>query len=122
MWTYSQSSGLLTRNGQRVGIGYSGHGSGVDNPALQQVKDVGPIPQGVWMINPPRMTDKHGPYVMPLTAKAGTQTFGRDGFLIHGDLVNAPGQELASEGCIILARETREAIWTSNDHDLEVVE
>jgi len=46
-------------------------------------------------------------------------TFGRDGFLIHGDSVRHPGD--ASEGCIILPRRFRERIWTSEDTDLEVV-
>jgi hypothetical protein len=46
--------------------------------------------------------------------------FGRTGFLIHGDAVHAPGT--ASEGCVILSRTTREQIWESHDHVLQVVD
>lgn len=121
MWTWKQSSGeLFKADGELVARGYSGHGAGVNNPADQAIHDVGPIPQGLWNISEPRMTTSHGPYVLPLSPKAGTETFGRDGFLIHGDLVAAPGQQQASLGCIILARSEREKIWNSGDHELEV--
>jgi hypothetical protein len=46
--------------------------------------------------------------------------FGRSAFYIHGDLVSAPGQHLASEGCIILAREIRNTIGESGDTSLIV--
>jgi hypothetical protein len=45
--------------------------------------------------------------------------FGRSGFLMHGDNIRLPGT--ASEGCIILPRDLREAIWNSADHTLEVI-
>src|ERR1035438_5538324 len=38
--------------------------------------------------------------VQALTPESGTNTFGREGFLIHGDSVQNPGT--ASHGCIIL--------------------
>ena len=123
MWTWKQSSGeLFKADGELVARGYSGHDAGVNNPADQALHNVGPIPQGQWNISAPRETTSHGPYVLPLTAKAGTETFGRSGFLIHGDLVTAPGQHQASLGCIILARSEREKIWNSGDHELEVTE
>lgn len=30
--------------------GYSGKGPGKNNPSMQDVKDIGPIPQGSWMV------------------------------------------------------------------------
>jgi hypothetical protein len=51
---------------------------------------------------------------------AGTYTYGRDGFMIHGDSIANPGT--ASEGCIVLRRNERQAIWESNDHVIEVVQ
>jgi hypothetical protein len=44
-WTYKQSTGELDHNGAAIGAGYSGHGAGLNNPAMQNVHDVGPIPR-----------------------------------------------------------------------------
>jgi hypothetical protein len=120
MWDYEQISGkLLADNGDIVAIGYSGHGDGKNNPDMEHVADVGPIPVGIYTIETPRDTDSHGPYVLPLTPSPANTMFGRSGFLIHGDAVHAPGT--ASEGCVILAHTVREQIWESGDHRLNVV-
>ena len=119
MWTYRQADGRLFRNGVAVAVGYSGFGDGKNNPARQTEHDVGPIPIGVYSIGPPHDTDTHGPHVMPLTPLPGTNTFGRDGFLIHGDSVARPGT--ASHGCIILDRGIRNLISGSGDPRIEVV-
>lgn len=42
---------------------------------------------------------KAGPMTMRLTPMKGTDTFGRDGFLIHGDKMSV--NHTASNGCII---------------------
>ena len=118
MWNYSVSAGKLDHNGTYAGIGYSGHGIGCNNPAYQQVRCVGPIPQGVWTVGAPIDTQEHGPYVLPLTPNPGTDTFRRSGFLVHGDGVHDPGQ--ASEGCVILSHPLRQAIWESQDLELTV--
>lgn len=118
-WTYSQATGAISRGGMTLGTGYSGHGEGRNNPAMEAVHDVGPIPHGRYSILSPRDTDTHGPYVLPLVPEEGTDTHGRAGFLIHGDSVKAPGT--ASHGCIILARAYRISVWTSGDHSVEVV-
>jgi hypothetical protein len=115
-WNYIQSTGTLTREGQFVATGYSGAGTGRNNPAEQAVPDVGPIPQGRYSIGPPFDAVKQGPCVMRLTP-LGHDALGRDGFLIHGDNLTHD----ASTGCIILPREIRETIAASEDHDLEVV-
>lgn len=120
MWTYAQASGQLLQDGQLVGTGYSGHDNGKNNPSMQAVPDVGPIPQGGWSIaGPPVNTAEHGPYVLTLQPAPGTNTFGRSGFLMHGDSIEAPG--CASRGCVIMPRAVREQVWTSGDTDLEVV-
>ena len=54
-WTYEQQSGRLLLNSQLIGTGYSGGDDGKNNPAMQAVKDVGPIPQGSWTIVGPLM-------------------------------------------------------------------
>lgn len=121
MWRYTQSTGALDHDGVPVGVGYSGHGPGVNNPVLQAVHDVGPIPCGLWHIGAPIDTTTHGPFVLPLTPMEGTETFGRSGFLMHGDEVAHAGEQLASLGCIILARAIREQVAASGDDVLEVV-
>lgn len=105
-----------------AGTGYSGFEAGKNNPALQNVANVGPIPQGRYTIGKPECVDSpgpHGPFVMRLTPDAANQMFGRDGFLIHGDSIVKPGT--ASHGCIIMGRLIRNAIAASGDHDLTVV-
>jgi hypothetical protein len=115
-WTYSQTTGDLTLNNAAVGKGYSGTGAGRDNPAMQGVRNVGPIPQGTYEIGAPHDTTTHGPYVMRLTPLPQTVTFGRAGFLIHGD----NKRHDASHGCIILARDIRHKIWSSGDRRIQV--
>ena len=119
-WTYSQKTGELQQDGQCVATGYSGAGEGKNNPEMQSVRNVGPIPQGDWTImGPPVNTAEHGPYVLRLTPKDDTETFGRDGFLVHGDSKNTPGS--ASHGCVIMPRSVREQVWNSGDRELQVV-
>ncbi len=122
MWTWRQTAGELWRDGQFIAKGYSGFESGRNNPALQGVRDIGPIPRGQYEIGVPEAVltpGPHGPFVLPLTPAAGTDTHGRAGFLIHGDSVQHPGG--ASHGCIILPRPIREEIAALHDIDLEVV-
>jgi hypothetical protein len=119
-WTYAQKTGELQRDGQHVATGYSGAGDGKNNPDMQSVRNTGPIPQGDWTITgPPLNAAEHGPYVLRLAPKEGTDTFDRSGFLMHGDSKSAPGT--ASQGCIIMPRTVREQVWNSGDSDLRVV-
>ena len=105
---YFQHSGImLDDNGQQVAIGWSGNGEGKNNPAMQDVHNVGPLPQGMykvgdWQPTHPRL----GPWVAALTQVAG-QTFGRSAFYIHGPSTDPAkfGQE--SEGCIVVPRSMR---------------
>lgn len=119
-WVYEQSSGKLSDDsGNHISTGYSGFGSGKNNPSSQSVHDVGPLPVGEYEIGTPRDTQSHGPFVLPLTPAHETDTFERSGFLIHGDSIKAPGT--ASHGCLIFARVVRELIWNSGIHQLKVV-
>jgi hypothetical protein len=119
-WTYSQTTGELQQDREHVATGYSGAGEGKNNPAMQNVANVGPIPRGNWtIIGPPTDTRDHGPCVLRLEPAAETDTRGRSGFLIHGDSKAQPGT--ASHGCIILPRAVREQVWQSGDRALEVL-
>jgi len=116
-YTYRQHDGLLTHGQTFVGTGYSGHGEGKNNPAMQGVQKVGPIPVGRYKIGPAYAHPKLGPCVMNLDAMEGTNTLGRSLFRIHGN--NA--QNDASHGCIILGPAIRRSIADSGEHTLEVV-
>jgi len=116
MYTYTQTTGALDRDGQKIGMGYSGHADGRNNPALQAVHDTGPIPQGLYQIGPPHDTPTHGPHVMALTP-VGHNALGRSGFLMHGDNVKHD----ASLGCIIMPRDVRNSVSGSGDDQLTVV-
>lgn len=122
MWGWHQGSGELWRDDRMYATGYSGYGEGKNNPALQGVPNVGPIPRGSYTIGPPEavtVPGPHGPFVLRLTPLPGTDTEGRDGFLIHGDSTEHPGG--ASHGCVILPRLVREQIAASGDTHLVVV-
>ena len=116
-YTYSQSTGELTQDGAFVGTGYSGTGDGRNNPDMQNVPDVGPLPQGNYTIGA-EYDDAHlGPCVMALSPDLLTDTFGRSLFRIHGD--NARND--ASHGCVILGPAIRHAIADGDDRKLTVI-
>lgn len=122
MWQYAQRSGKLSRDGVDIAYGYSGYGDGKNRSELQQVQNVGPIPRGRWTIGAPEHVHDvgpHGPFVLRLTPAEGTETYGRDGFLIHGDSIQHAGT--ASHGCLIFNRAVREEIAAMHDQDLEVI-
>lgn len=120
MWNYQQSTGKLSDlTGALVGIGYSGHESGKNNPAMQSHRGLGPIPCGVYIVGLPFDSPEHGPYCLRLTPQPENEMFGRSGFLMHGDSIVHPG--MASLGCIIQLHATRQRVWESGDHLLEVI-
>lgn len=110
---------MFDPDGTLLWRGYSGHGEGVNNPALESKPHIGPIPRGLWTIGEAFTHPRLGPVSMRLTMQKGT-TYGRHSFLIHGD--NARGDRSASEGCIIMPRIVREAVARHKDKALLVVE
>lgn len=83
---------------KRLDIGYSGAGDGLNNPAWQAVRNIGPIPVGSYKIAQSTATGK-GPLVFDLVPDPSNVMNGRSGFMIHWD---TPDHTLrASEGCII---------------------
>ncbi|MEO8590247.1 MAG: hypothetical protein ABI432_12815 [Flavobacteriales bacterium] len=75
MWTYEQISGVLfDPTGKRVRAAlYSGYDRGKNNPKYEYEKGVGPVTHGMWTITgPPYKTAEHGPYVLRLQPKPGT--------------------------------------------------
>lgn len=120
-WKWEQAKGrLLDPNNNYVCLGYSGFEQGKNNPQMQNVRGVGPVPCGLWQIGElVPYGHELGPNVMPLSPQPGTETFGRDGFFIHGDSIEHPGD--GSHGCIVLPPWARMDIARSTDKLLVVV-
>lgn len=118
--TFCTKNGYLYRDGEFCAFGYSGFGKGKNNPALQHVADVGPIPEGRYAIlGPPFESSKTGKYVLRLIPLSGTNTFGRGGFEWHGDSESHPGE--ASHGCVVTALGPRQAAWQGGERSITVV-
>jgi hypothetical protein len=130
-WVVSQSSGQITHV-PTDGVGppepifdgaYTGHGIGVNNPALSFVPSIGPIPIGDYSMGPEQDNRTGSGHTLKssirLTPAASNWMFGRGGFLIHGD--NARHNRSASEGCIIVPQNIRDKMGRSSDKTLQVV-
>lgn len=118
MWTYSQSSGELHHDGELIATGYSGHGKGVNNPEMQAVPDVGPLPQGMYTISEASTHPRLGALSMHLMPDPNDEMYGRSGIYIHGD--NSRLNHSASLGCIVLPHDVRQMLSESPDKRLEV--
>lgn len=110
---------MFTPSGELAGEGYSGNGADINQIADIGVRDHGPLPFGLYAIQPPCSDPKLGQYVLRLTPDPSNDMLGRGGFAIHGD--NPAANETASEGCIILNRIVRARIWQSGFTCLRVV-
>lgn len=120
MWLYSQRTGeLWNGEGQWLASGYSGFGSGKNNPNLEDVRNVGPIPRGLYKIGTAYDSSRVGPCAIPLEP-VDHDCHGRCDFRAHGDSRSNPGT--ASKGCIILPRKIRNQICDSEDKQLKVIE
>ena len=126
MHIYSQSTGIWTMPNGTTFQGWAGNTTGMNNPAMQNVKDVGPLPQGFYTIGPwqdgimygPSFA-RLGPFITRLTPDPENEMFGRNDFCCHG--ANAANQSMSSDGCIIQNRPAREAIASSGENRLQVV-
>lgn len=122
MLTYTQSTGLLIDKGGVLGHTfqcYSGAGVGKNNPALQAIKNVGPLPCGIYDIGELLLESEHGPYAIRLLPRPENKMFGRAGFMLHGDSIEHPG--CASEGCICLSPKASRQIVYESKQSIEVV-
>lgn len=117
-WVYSQSTGILSHSGEPIGKGYSGHGEGLNNPKLEMVHSLGPLPKGLWELGM-FFDDKHLGVTVCALKPTDQDVFGRGGFFIHGD--NKLMNFTASDGCIILSRKLREAIRDSGEKYIEII-
>lgn len=122
MWAYNQTTGeLLRANGTVAGIGYSGRGAGLNNPAMQDKAFEGPLPCGLYNIGEAFTHEHLGPVTMKLAPFDDHLMFGRDEMCCHGDEKAHAGQHLASDGCMIQDRNARLELSRSQDRVLKVV-
>ena len=119
MWTLEQSTGHVSQDSAYKGTAYSGFGAGKNNPAMQDDRDIGPIPCGLYTMKAPFKSAVLGLFVMSLAPDPNNVMFGRDDFYCHGDSISHPGK--ASHGCMVASHFLRQMMWTSNDHELRVV-
>ena len=116
---YVQKTGELTEDWEHRAWGYAGRGEGKNNPDMQSVKGIGPIPVGLYHPEAPVNHPVVGLYAIRLVPHPDNEMFGRSSFLMHGDSRQHPGE--ASHGCIVVDPATRRAYWESGDKLLRVV-
>lgn len=114
--TFSQSAGTITDDQGTVltHLAFAGNDSrpdvnpnhihGFNNPGAQNVRCIGPLPQGVYRCGAWGTYPKVGQIACPLTQTSG-ETFGRSGFFIHGPGALDPLN--SSEGCIVVPHDDR---------------
>ena len=128
MRTFVQSTGyVFDENGKLLcSSGYAGRDAGRNNPSMEGIKGIGPLPHGRY--TGVRLYEEHptlGNYAIQLEPDEETRklilSYGRnpDSFFCHGDSVEHPG--LASHGCIVQPRDQRQSFWESSDRIFEVV-
>lgn len=120
MITFHQRSGKTFIDTTPLATGWAGQLEGTNNPGMQNVPNIGPLPQGCYTIGPAYDHPHLGPLTMNLTPDDTNEMFGRADFRIHGASAQHPA--LSSHGCIILPRYARQHIIDSGDRRLEVKE
>ena len=127
-WVYHQSTGnlyLADNEDARsfVAHGYSGAPDHVDRTESEGLVAKGPIPRGVWRMEPPADHKRLGPCAIALTPADPKTALKRSGFFVHGDNSRVDGT--ASSGCIILDKATRELMksmyWNFNCRSILVI-
>lgn len=123
-WKYTQKlGGLFHPDGNWMTTGYAGREKGLNNPAMEQVENTGPLPRGIYKMERVEDHPRLGPLSIRLRMTEG-ESHGRHSFFIHGD--NAAMNKTASHGCIVVNRRVREAmaaaVRNGGDCVLEVTE
>lgn len=117
MWTLNQKTGEIRQDGHLVGMGYAGKGEGKNNPEMQAIHNVGPLPCGLYQIGEPKEGTHMGAFALELIPHDSNEMFGRDGFFWHGD----DGKGTASEGCIVSSYALRHMAYAGQDRTLKVI-
>lgn len=112
---YSQSTGTWTKDGGAViAHGWAGNHEGKNNPEMQHVHSVGPLPRGLYKVGPwEEMHPGLGPIVAHLEQVEG-ETFGRSAFYIHGPAQDPAHYGQESKGCTVVPHAERVGIRALN--------
>lgn len=121
MLLYYQATGELYDGDTLLGDGWAGHGDGKNNPAMQNVHDVGPLPQGLYTLEAPITHPHLGPMAYHLQPDPSNEMYGRDGFYIHGPAQDPDKRGQESKGCIIQVRPVRDGLLPYVGQQLKVV-
>jgi len=109
--TYKQSTGeVRDEQGAFVALGWAGNTAGKNEPTMEHVRCIGPLPAGLYQVGP--WEAQHpglGPWVARLTQIEG-ETFGRDAFYFHGPSMDPAHYGQESKGCIVLPRVGRDRV------------
>ncbi|ETO14761.1 hypothetical protein RFI_22607 [Reticulomyxa filosa] len=108
-FSYKSREGKFCLNGGNTYVdqeAYSGNSTYYNDETAQHLKNQGPIPVNTWKVT--AITDKKGKHTLVLAEENVKNSYGRDGFLIHGD--NQKKNHTASEGCIIVGPTIRKQI------------
>lgn len=120
MWWYSQTTGALWRNNDAtLAHGYAGAGEGINNAMMQHVRNVGPLPRGLYQMAQAVTHRRLGPLAIRLLPDPHNDMMDRSDFWIHGD--NRHRNRTGSEGCPVLDRPARMVLAGSPDRWLVVV-
>lgn len=101
---YEQSSGQFAIvNGDfecPLDTGAAGREDGLNNPQMERVRGIGPLPRGQYLMRVVAHSRFAAPAIqLTFAPETRMETYGRSGFYIHGGT--------KSEGCILLQRPTR---------------
>ena len=122
-YTFEITTGkLYDQEGLFMSQGYAGgncgkNPEGVDNPADEGFKDIGPLPEGLYTPGTLVPSSHLGVDAIPLIPDPSNDMKGRGGFYMHGD-TTPPGN--ASEGCIVQPHTAR-IYWYRSGYPLRVV-
>ncbi len=122
MWIYAQRPGEMFHDGAFWCKCYAGKYTGKNNPDMQDVHDIGPLPQGEYVMQDARTSTRLGPVTIDLEPDPHNQMCGRFAFRWHGDSLKEHG--MASDGCIVSDHDPRvraAALIAAGDRSLKVV-
>lgn len=114
---------MFRPDGTLAGTGYAGgncgkNPEGINNPAMQGVKDIGPLPEGFYTFGDLVEEGELGLYYFALNPDDSNDMLGRGDFYCHGD-TSIPRR--ASEGCIVIAHDVRREMHESLCQRIQVV-
>lgn len=120
MWTYQQSTGAIWQNNAApLGHGYAGAPGAVNDASKQHLRNVGPLPRGLYRMLPAVTHPRLGAVAIELQPDLHNEMFKRSDFWIHGD--NRLNNRTGSLGCPVMVRAVRAALDKSQDRWLVVV-